>query len=68
VLRSLWLGPLANDQIAAAEDGLRRLRRDRRGDGAIGLAATVWQAGLARAAAWLARGVRSPARDAMLAS
>ena len=36
--------------------------------GAIGLAVTVWQAGLLRAAAWLARGVRSPARDAMLAS
>lgn len=36
--------------------------------GAMGLAATVWQAGLLRAAAWLARGVRSPARDAMLAS
>jgi hypothetical protein len=28
---------------------------------AIGLAATVWQAGVLRAAAWVARGVRSPA-------
>src|SRR5690606_37269050 len=36
--------------------------------GAIGLAGVPWQAGLARAGAWLARGVRSPARDAMLAS
>ncbi|MDA8068232.1 MAG: MFS transporter [Actinomycetota bacterium] len=36
--------------------------------GAIGLAATVWQAGALRAAAWLGRGVRSPARDATLAS
>lgn len=36
--------------------------------GAIGLASTVWQAGFARAAAWLARGVRTPARDAMLGS
>jgi MFS family permease len=36
--------------------------------GALGLAATVWQAGLARATAWLARGVRTPARDAMLAT
>ncbi len=36
--------------------------------GAIGLAATVWQAGAFRAAAWLGRGVRSPARDATLAS
>lgn len=36
--------------------------------GAIGLAGAVWQAGLLRASAWLARGVRSPARDAMLSS
>lgn len=36
--------------------------------GAIGAAATVWQAGLLRATAWLSRGLRSPARDSMLAS
>ncbi|MBV8347270.1 MAG: MFS transporter [Mycolicibacterium sp.] len=36
--------------------------------GAIGAAATVWQAGILRAVAWLSRGLRSPARDAMLAS
>ncbi|MPZ86237.1 MAG: MFS transporter [Actinophytocola sp.] len=36
--------------------------------GAIGAAATVWQAGLLRAAAWLSRGLRSPARDSMLTS
>jgi MFS family permease len=60
-------GPLANDPE-------RRLRMASGGylvtaaaTGAIGLAATVWQVGLARAGAWLARGVRSPARDAMLA-
>jgi len=60
-------GPLANDES-------RRLRMASGGylvtaaaTGAIGLAASVWQAGLARAGAWLARGVRSPARDAMLA-
>ncbi len=60
-------GPLAND-------GSRRLRMATGGylitavaTGAIGLASAVWQVGLARAAAWLARGVRSPARDAMLA-
>ena len=63
----LVAGPLANDPE-------RRLRMASGGyivtaaaTGAIGLAATVWQAGLARAAAWLARGVRTPARDAMLA-
>jgi MFS family permease len=61
-------GPLANDES-------RRLRMASGGylvtaaaTGAIGLAATVWQVGLARAGAWLARGIRSPARDAMLAS
>ncbi|MGH2997744.1 MAG: MFS transporter [Gaiellaceae bacterium] len=60
-------GPLANDES-------RRLRMATGGyvvtaaaTGAIGLATSVWQVGLARAAAWLARGVRSPARDAMLA-
>jgi MFS family permease len=36
--------------------------------GAIGLAGTVWQAGVLRALAWLSRDLRSPARDAMLAS
>jgi MFS family permease len=61
-------GPLANDEA-------RRLRMASGGylvtaaaTGAIGLSATVWQAGLARAGAWLARGIRSPARDALLAS
>jgi len=64
----LVTGPLANDPE-------RRLRMASGGyivtaaaTGAIGLAATVWQAGLARAIAWLARGVRTPARDAMLAT
>ena len=35
---------------------------------AIGLSAAVWQAGVLRAAAWVARGARVPARDALLAS
>jgi MFS family permease len=35
---------------------------------AIGAVTAVWQVGLLRAVAWSARGVRSPARDAMLAS
>jgi MFS family permease len=64
----LVAGPLANDQE-------RRLRMASGGylltavaTGAIGLAGTVWQAGIARATAWVARGVRTPPRDAMLAS
>jgi sugar phosphate permease len=61
-------GPVANDPR-------RRLDLARGGylvtaaaTGAIGLAATVWQAGVLRAVSWVARGARSPARDAMLAS
>jgi Major Facilitator Superfamily len=67
-LAKLFAGPLANDEQ-------RRLRMASGGypvtavaTGAIGAATAVWQVGLLRAAAWLARGVRSPARDAMLAS
>jgi len=36
--------------------------------GAIGVAATVWQAGVLRAVAWVARGARGPAKNALLAS
>lgn len=61
-------GPLANDP--------RRRQRLASGGylgtavatGAIGLAATVWQAGALRAVAWLSRGLRSPARDSLLSS
>jgi MFS family permease len=61
-------GPLANQPA-------RRVQLARGGylltavfTAAIGLATTVWQAGLLRAAAWVARGARTPARDTMLAS
>jgi MFS family permease len=36
--------------------------------GAIGLAGAVWQAGILRAAGWVARGARGPAKNALLAS
>lgn len=36
--------------------------------GAIGAATTVWQVGLLRAGAWVSRGLRSPSKDALLAS
>lgn len=59
---------------ALANEPTRRVRIARGGylatavcTAAIGLATTVWQAGILRAAAWVARGVRSPARDALLA-
>lgn len=35
---------------------------------AIGLAVAVWQVALLRAAAWMSRGLRSPARDSLLVS
>ncbi len=61
-------GPLANDER-------RRLRMASGGyvvtaaaTGAIGFAAAAWQAAALRALSWTARGVRTPARDAMLAS
>jgi MFS family permease len=60
-------GPLANQPT-------RRVQLARGGylltavfTAAIGLATTLWQAGVLRAAAWVARGARTPARDAMLA-
>jgi MFS family permease len=66
-LAKLLGGPLANQPP-------RRVQLARGGylltavfTAAIGLATTVWQAGVLRAAAWAARGVRTPARDAMLA-
>ncbi len=36
--------------------------------GAIGSVVAVWQAGALRAVAWMARGLRGPSRDALLAS
>jgi MFS family permease len=66
-IAKLLSGPLANQPA-------RRVRLARGGylltavfTAAIGLATTVWQAGVLRAAAWVARGARTPARDAMLA-
>jgi MFS family permease len=60
-------GPLANDDS-------RRLRLATGGylstavaTGLIGAAVAVWQVAVLRAFAWLSRGVRSPARDTMLA-
>ncbi len=67
-LATLTGGMLANDET-------RRLRVARGGylsmaaaTGAIAAAAAIWQVAALRAASWLARGLRSPARDAMLAS
>lgn len=67
-LAKIAAGPAANDPA-------RRARLARGGylvtaaaTGALGAVGTVWQAGVLRATAWTARGVRSPARDSLLAS
>jgi MFS family permease len=61
-------GSLANDET-------RRVRLASGGyvvtavaTSAVGLTTAVWQAGALRALAWAARGVRGPARDALLTS
>jgi MFS family permease len=64
---------LAGGPIAADPDRRRRLVTGgyvgtALATGAVGLAAAVWQVGILRALAWVSRGLRSPARDAMLYS
>lgn len=61
-------GPLANDPRNRARLASGGYLGTAVATGAIGLAATVWQAGLLRGVAWLSRGLRSPARDSLLAS
>ena len=67
-LMKLLGGSLANDET-------RRVRLASGGyivtavaTSAVGLTTAVWQAGALRSLAWAARGIRSPARDALLAS
>ena len=64
----LIAGPLANDVERRGRMASGGYLVTAAATGAVGLAATAWQAGLFRATAWIARGARSPARDAMLAS
>jgi MFS family permease len=61
-------GPLANDPRRRARIASGGYLGTAVATGAIGAAATVWQVGALRAIAWLSRGLRSPARDALLAS
>ena len=61
-------GPLANDPAWRGRAASGGYIGTAVATGAIGAAVTVWQAGLFRAIAWLSRGLRSPARDALLAS
>ena len=61
-------GPLANDPDRRGRISSGGYLGTALATGAIGVTATVWQAGLFRALAWMSRGVRSPSRDALLAS
>ena len=67
-LMKLVGGPLADDPNKRGRTASGGYLGTALATGAIGAAVTVWQAGLFRAIAWLSRGLRSPARDALLAS
>ena len=61
-------GPMANDPAKRGRIASGGYLGTAIATGAIGAATTVWQAGALRALAWLSRGLRSPARDSLLAS
>ncbi|QLL05349.1 MFS transporter [Mycobacterium vicinigordonae] len=61
-------GPMANDPDKRGKVASGGYLGTALATGAIGAAITVWQVGVLRAVAWLSRGLRSPARDALLAS
>jgi len=61
-------GPFANDPEHRGQMASGGYIGTAVATGAIGLASTVWQAGVLRALAWTFRGVRSPARDSLLSS
>lgn len=61
-------GPLANDPSRRARLAGGGYLGMAAATGMIGLAGAVWQAGVLRAAAWLSRGLRTPARDSLLSS
>jgi MFS family permease len=64
----LLAGPLANDPHRRGRIASGGYLGTALATAAIGLAATVWQVGVLRALAWVSRGLRSPARDSLLAS
>lgn len=67
-IAKLLAGPAANDPRRRGRIASGGYVGTAVATGAIGLAGTVWQAGVLRALAWTSRGVRSPARDSLLAS
>lgn len=67
-IAKLLSGPLANDSNRRGRLASAGYVGTAAATGAIGAATAVWQVGLLRAFAWASRGVRSPARDSMLAT
>jgi MFS family permease len=61
-------GPLANDTTRRRRLATGGYLGTAVATSAIGLATAVWQVGVLRAVAWASRGIRSPARDTLLAS
>jgi MFS family permease len=67
-LAKLAGGPLANDPARRARLASGGYLATAVATGAVGLAGAVWQVAILRAAGWVGRGLRSPARDMLLTS
>lgn len=67
-IAKLVAGPLVNDPRKRSRMASGGYLGTAAATGAIGVAAAAWQVGLLRAFAWGSRGLRSPARDTLLAS
>jgi MFS family permease len=67
-LSKLAGGPLANDPQRRGRLASGGYLGTALATGLIGAATAAWQVGLLRAAAWISRGLRAPARDALLTS
>ena len=67
-LSKLAGGPLANDPKRRARLATSGYLGTAIATAGIGLCVAVWQVAILRAIAWMSRGIRSPARDTMLAS
>jgi MFS family permease len=67
-LMKLIGGPLADDDATRRRLASGGYLGTALASGAIGLVVAPWQAGVLRALGWMSRGLRSPARDSLLAS
>lgn len=67
-IAKLVTGPLANEPRRRGQLASSGYLGTAVATGAIGVTVAVWQVGALRALAWFSRGLRSPARDSLLAS